>query len=228
MSLTNVADELRRRELELTPKGLRTKANLLVSARAVFEELGFLDARIGDITQRAGLGQASFYSYWISKEEIFAELILGLHGDLMESARLQRTDSPFEAIQKSNQRYLAVYQANAQLLAAWEQACTILPDFMELKSGLRQRSVDRVSRFVSDLQRVGAAHPHIDATCTAKALISMTNHSAYSGVALAQESEESFSRLMRTIDEMWVRALGLTQATPAEPTSTTPGQENHE
>lgn len=226
MTLVSVADELRRREAQLSPRGRQTKAHLLAAARAAFEELGFIATRINDITERAGLGRGSFYSYWASKEEVFSDLILDLYSDLMDQARLQPEGDPVEVIRGSNRRYLSAYFANAPLLSSWEQACAVYPDFMALKSQLRERSVARVARFVSELQRAGLAHPHIDATCTAKALISMTNHSAYLGAALGQESQDSFTDLMRSIDDIWVKALGLTTGQPSD--MTLPSLENHE
>ena len=55
-------------------KGLRARARLLDGAKQVFEENGFLEARISDIAERAGLSHGSFYHYFESKEEIFREV----------------------------------------------------------------------------------------------------------------------------------------------------------
>src|SRR2546423_5539515 len=55
-------------------KGEQTRARLLDAAKAVFEENGFLSARISDIAERAGLSHGSFYHYFESKEQIFHEV----------------------------------------------------------------------------------------------------------------------------------------------------------
>ena len=52
-------------------KGVETRARLLTAAKEVFERDGFLDARISDIVERAGLSHGSFYHYFESKEEVF-------------------------------------------------------------------------------------------------------------------------------------------------------------
>ena len=44
------------------------------AAKEIFEENGFLDARISDIAERAGLSHGSFYHYFESKEEVFREV----------------------------------------------------------------------------------------------------------------------------------------------------------
>src|SRR5271165_5679457 len=55
-------------------KGVQTRARLVAAAKEVFEENGFLDARISDIAERAGLSHGSFYHYFESKEEVFREV----------------------------------------------------------------------------------------------------------------------------------------------------------
>src|SRR5262245_4152759 len=55
-------------------KGTETRARLVEAAKRVFEETGFLGARISDISKRAGLSHGSFYHYFDSKEQIFREV----------------------------------------------------------------------------------------------------------------------------------------------------------
>src|SRR3984957_1254558 len=52
-------------------KGIETRARLVDAAKEVFERDGFLDARISDIAEKAGLSHGSFYHYFESKEEVF-------------------------------------------------------------------------------------------------------------------------------------------------------------
>ena len=55
-------------------KGIETRARLVDAAKHVFEDDGFLEARISDIAERAGLSHGSFYHYFESKEEVFLEV----------------------------------------------------------------------------------------------------------------------------------------------------------
>src|SRR3974390_3299464 len=55
-------------------KGAESRGRLLEAAKQIFEENGFLDARISDIAERAGLSHGSFYHYFDSKEEVFREV----------------------------------------------------------------------------------------------------------------------------------------------------------
>src|SRR5260370_35107047 len=63
------------RELPATERGLRTRAALVAAARKVFERLGYLDARLIDITRAAKCSAGTFYTYFSSKEEIFAAVL---------------------------------------------------------------------------------------------------------------------------------------------------------
>ena len=65
-------------------KGVQTRARLLDAAKQIFEERGFLEARISDIAERAGLSHGAFYHYFDSKEQVFRELAKTLDDELSE------------------------------------------------------------------------------------------------------------------------------------------------
>lgn len=62
-----------------TARGSRTRAAILEAAEQVFAELGYSDASIVRITERAGVGQGTFYLYFSSKLEVFEELVEDLN-----------------------------------------------------------------------------------------------------------------------------------------------------
>ncbi|MEZ4235968.1 MAG: TetR/AcrR family transcriptional regulator [Myxococcota bacterium] len=61
-----------------TARGRRTRQRLLDAAEIEFGRRGFADASIVDITRRAEVAQGTFYTYFPSKEAIFAELVRAL------------------------------------------------------------------------------------------------------------------------------------------------------
>ncbi len=63
----------------LTPRGERTRRNLLEAAERIFAELGYHEASIVKITEAAGVGQGTFYLYFESKRAIFDEVVLDLN-----------------------------------------------------------------------------------------------------------------------------------------------------
>jgi AcrR family transcriptional regulator len=58
-----------------TARGRKTRDRLLEAAEVEFGEKGFHAAAIAGITQRAGVALGSFYTYFDSKQEIFAALV---------------------------------------------------------------------------------------------------------------------------------------------------------
>ena len=102
-----------------TPRGLATQAALVRAAREVFERDGFIDARIADIT-----ATGSFYTYFTSKEEIFAAVVdelsdEGLHPPSMEY--LAEGDGDLVGrIAEHHRAYLQAYQRNARMMSVIE------------------------------------------------------------------------------------------------------------
>lgn len=62
-----------------TARGIETRARLLAAAERVFADHGYHDASVSRITDRAGVGQGTFYLYFDSKLDIFNELVEDLN-----------------------------------------------------------------------------------------------------------------------------------------------------
>jgi AcrR family transcriptional regulator len=58
-----------------TPRGERTLRKILDAAQAEFGERGFAETSIVGITQRAGVALGTFYTYFDSKEVVFAAVV---------------------------------------------------------------------------------------------------------------------------------------------------------
>ena len=107
-------------------KGAATRARLLEAAKQVFEESGFLDARISDIAERAGLSHGSFYHYFDSKEQTFREV-----AEAHEAALTAPDDdgnstdgaapTEYERILRANRRYLQRYRDNGKIMGVIEE-----------------------------------------------------------------------------------------------------------
>lgn len=59
----------------VTARGEATRRKILDMAEEVFGEMGYYEASISEITRRAGVAQGTYYIYFHSKREIFAELV---------------------------------------------------------------------------------------------------------------------------------------------------------
>ncbi len=59
----------------VTARGVATRKKLLAAAEGEMGSKGFSAASVSSITQRADVGQGTFYLYFHSKEEVFATLV---------------------------------------------------------------------------------------------------------------------------------------------------------
>ncbi len=73
-----------------TRRGEATRRAILKAAEAVIGAKGFNDASIIDITREAGVAQGTFYIYFKSKDDIFAELVVEM-GRLLRLALSEAT-----------------------------------------------------------------------------------------------------------------------------------------
>jgi len=63
------------RPAPVTARGQATRRRLLDAAEAVFGELGYERASIGEVTRLAGVAQGTFYLYFPDKKAVFVELV---------------------------------------------------------------------------------------------------------------------------------------------------------
>lgn len=186
----------------------RTRAALLHGAREVFEERGFLDARISEICDRAGVAYGSFYTHFADKDAAFAELIEEMLNALLSAMRAEplHGDGPAARIARANRAYLRAYRENARLMAVFEQVATFSPAMRE--TYLRTWGVfhDRQERAIRDWQAAGLVPGDVDPRTAAVALAAMIGRTAYTWYVLGlPHSDGDVERLNR----LYCRAIGI-------------------
>ena len=210
----------------VTDRGRRTRARLIAAARTVFEDCGFLDARITDIAETAGVAYGTFYTYFATKEDIFREVANSVQAELLqprdgdgdgdgdagadgEVARAAAGDlTPAQKIEVANRRYLEAYQKNARIMAVLEQVATFSDELLEIRKQTRVAFVERSARSIARWQQQGLADPDVDAYYAASALGSMVDRFAY--VWLVLEGDFEFEKSVETLTRLWVQAIKLT------------------
>jgi AcrR family transcriptional regulator len=166
-------------------KGIRTRARLVEAAKRVFEESGFLDARISDIAERAELSHGSFYHYFESKEEIFREVAGALEEQLsahsvVDSGLLDATSgaSMRERLTESNRRYLEDYRNESRIMGVIEQVSRYDDEVRAARLARQQQYTEQTGMAIRRLQRQGLADSSLDPTIAASALTAMVTRFA--------------------------------------------------
>jgi AcrR family transcriptional regulator len=196
-------------------KGAETRARLLDAAKRVFEEDGFLEARISDIAARANLSHGSFYHYFDSKEAIFRE-IAAVH----EARLTAPPDSPDppartprERIRDANRRYLARYRDEARIMGVIEQVSRYDDHVNAVRMERQRHFAERSERAIRRLQDDGFADPTVDAAIAADALGAMV--ARFAELWLVQGYREyDFDEAAEQLTTLWANALRLRDPEP--------------
>lgn len=194
----------------MSARGARTRIALVRAARQVFERDGFLDARITDITARAGVAAGSFYTYFTSKEEVFAAVMEDVEEEMLHPRirELADGDDPLSVIEAANRAYLLAYRRNAKLMGLMEQVAQIDDDFRRLRLRRVRAFTERNARALVHLQQQGLADPELDPPLAARALSAMVSRIAYLRYVQGF-GNESHETLVQMLTRLWVGALGI-------------------
>jgi AcrR family transcriptional regulator len=198
-------------------KGIQTRARLVAAAKEVFEENGFLDARISDIAERAGLSHGSFYHYFESKEEIFREVAATVDELLAAPQRTVVLDpssraAPADRIHEAMRQYLENYREEAKIVGVIEQVSRYDEEVGALRLARHRRYVQEMAGSVRQLQLRGRANPKVDPEIVAAALGALTVRFA-EGWLVEGSIECDFDDAVDQLTLLFVNALGLTDGT---------------
>jgi AcrR family transcriptional regulator len=195
----------------LTARGARTRSTLVKAARSLFEKHGYLDTNVGDIAERARVAHGTFYTYFSSKEEIFAEVADSLLQDFQRIADEEPhvpAGGPVSArIERANRGYLKAYEGNARMMAVLEQVATFNARLAAVRRSSRRFWVQRGAESIRRWQQHGMVDERIDPAYAASALGSMVDRSAYVWIVLGEpyDRDEAVIQLTR----LYCNALGI-------------------
>jgi AcrR family transcriptional regulator len=163
-------------------KGVRTRERMVEAAKEIFEEHGFLDARISDISERAGQSHGSFYYYFDSKEAIFREVAASVDKQLfapLDEVILSEMALPsHQRIREAMRRHLESFRKEARILSLIEHVSRFDKEVDALRLARHKRLTQRVAEIIRRLQRRKLADPKLDPEITAAALGGLTHRFA--------------------------------------------------
>jgi AcrR family transcriptional regulator len=152
---------------------------LVSAAKEVFEKDGFLDARISDIAERAGLSHGSFYHYFESKEEVFREVAAKVDERLsapLNNVILDPSSSaaPYERIHEAIRLHLEAYRDEARIMGVIEQVWRFDAQFNAIRAERHRLYTAQIADSILRLQRHGLADRRLNPAIAADGLGAMT------------------------------------------------------
>ena len=199
-------------------KGVKTRARLVEAAKKVFEDVGFLDARISDISKTAGLSHGSFYHYFDSKEQVFREVAEAQERLLTEptvggTAPERDPISDRERIRRANRRYLERYRDEARFMGVIEQVSRYDEHVRAVRAETQPHFAERAERSIRRLQMKGIADPDVDPVIAAMALGAMV--ARFAELWLVQRyADYDFDEAVEQLTTLWCNAIGLEAESP--------------
>ena len=194
-------------------RGLESRVRLVDAAKQIFEEDGFLDARISDITQRAGMSHGSFYYYFDSKEEIFREVALAVDDELSaplgDVVLAQASNVPAsDRIRAALALHFEAYRAEARIMGVIEQVSRYDDHINAMRQERHRRSSEQIAESIRQLQKRNLADPDLDPDVTSAALGAMTYR--FAELWLVQGALDcSFETAVDQLARIFVNALQL-------------------
>ena len=152
---------LRAKKSEIIKK---EKKNLfIISALSVFEEKGFNNTRIKDITEKAGTSVGNYYNSFKSKEEVFEVIISGLAELMISKFRelfIYFQDNripPISAVKNLFRGYAKMFKAKKEtFLIFLEQMGGINIKYRTKRNEIIDNFTDEVEKIILKLLEFGA------------------------------------------------------------------------
>ncbi|MCU1353775.1 MAG: regulatory protein TetR [Acidimicrobiales bacterium] len=130
MAAVDSTGPTRRRPFGTNPlvgeRGSETEGRIFQAALEVYGEVGFNDARVELITERAGCSRPAFYQYFSSKDDVYWKLARELGEKMGElGERLERVDPDAAGVARLSawiDDFTTLYQAYAPIFSAFQAA----------------------------------------------------------------------------------------------------------
>lgn len=152
-----------------TQKGRETRQRILTAAEALFSANGYSEASVSRITERAGVGQGTFYLYFDSKLDLFEQLVEDLNRRVRRAMSEASTaaDNRIEAERAGFRAFFQFTADHPSLYRVVREAELVSPGALRLHYG---RIVDG---YIEGLRQAGDAGEigDIDPTVAAWALM---------------------------------------------------------
>lgn len=130
-------------------KSEENRRALMKAAADVVGELGYRDASVARITQKAGLAQGTFYLYFESRQDLFDQLLPHMGEDLLDylAARVEGAEGIMDVEERGFRGFFEFLQQNPSFFRVLNEAEVSAPKaYEEHFSNLRSRYLDSLTR----------------------------------------------------------------------------------
>jgi AcrR family transcriptional regulator len=133
-------------------RAAQTEAELKAAAVRVFARVGYLNAKITDITAEAGRATGSFYQHFASKEKLLEALMGDLLAEGDEGALAAGHSDDFsdpEAIRWHIAQFWSVYRRHRVVMEALRQAAIVDPEFDRVQREMLEPDLKHIAEHMA-------------------------------------------------------------------------------
>lgn len=150
---TDTGQETNNALMPVTARGEATRRKILDAAEEVFGELGYYEASIAEITRRAGVAQGTYYIYFHSKREIFAELVedIGKRLRAQMRAAIAGVSNRLEIERRGFEAFFTYVAEHRRIYSIVQEAERVAPDaFFDYYRKISQGYIRSLARAMDD------------------------------------------------------------------------------
>jgi AcrR family transcriptional regulator len=187
-----------------TRKGRATVEALKQGARVVFTRDGYIDARVSDIAEEAGLSSGAFYRYFTDKRHIMFCVLRQFMSESNDYVRVKFTaDEPLRSIRLSTERYLRFYSEHTGMHRLLLQAGQVDAEIELLRVAGTEDWHARISRMLSRARALGLVDEAFDPDIAATLLGAMCETYAYLAYVMDRPMEKDPVNVAAQISRLW-------------------------
>lgn len=156
----------------LTKRGAATRRRILEAAEEVFAAVGYHEASIVKVTERAGVALGTFYLYFDSKQSVFEALVIDLNSRVRQamSEAMATAHNRLEAERRGFEGFFGFTAQHPALYRVVREAEFVSPALMRLHY---ENIVAGYTAGLAAAQQEGDVDPALDPEITAWALMGM-------------------------------------------------------
>lgn len=196
-----------------------TRAKLIGSARAVFEEKGYLPSSVADIVKHAGVAHGTFYHYFKSREDVFAVIAQEAEDRLHEAGEAGWNANPdqpaADRIRARLSAFFEAYRDQVKIMRAIEEVTRYDVTLRRTRIANTRSFGRRFNALIRDLQAEGIADPALDPVLTTAILGSITLRFPEMWL-IDHVVDGGFDKVVDHVTTVFVKTLGLDRPVPVK------------
>jgi len=206
-------EEASRREdgIRLGTRGAATRARLMQAAREMFEENGYGQSSVAQISERAGVSQGAFYQYFRDRAHVMSALVDASVADSLRNGTLVwHIEEGREGLHRLLEVWVTGYVENAGFQRVWEEVSQIDPALADIRRRLTRIIEHGVEAQIAKGVKAKLIPKLTDVAGVARALTSMADRYCYLTYAYdPQANPPSAEATAELLTDMWARAIGM-------------------